>query len=192
MNIPLFIAIERFDASDGDKWQRYVEWARIPNLVEIVSLDSMLCPRLVRELKVEDWTHIVCENYRLDYFLHLDYLDQRTQATRRRNILGVYRNPTAHIIQSPAPQDFRFLGYDLIEEQTQISALTNCGGFPDVFDNSELNSVGLIEGFDRASEIQRMLAQRHPEEPHAQCVPYAIWRLVETEPLADTGGPRAS
>ena len=84
------------------------------------------------------------------------------------------------------------MGYDLIEEQTQISALTNCGGFPDVFRNDELNSVGLIENFDRGSEVQRLLARRHPEEPHAQCELYAVWRLNETEPIASADSGRST
>jgi hypothetical protein len=71
------------------------------------------------------------------------------------------------------------MGYDLIEEETQISAITNCGGFPDVFSNEELNRVGLISSFERAYEVRRLLAERHPEEPHAQCEMYALWRLNE-------------
>jgi hypothetical protein len=66
-----------------------------------------------------------------------------------------------------------------ITEHTQISALTNCGGFPDVFQNHELNRFGLIEDFDRVSEIRRQLAEHHPEEPHANCELYAVWRLEE-------------
>lgn len=80
---------------------------------------------------------------------------------------------------APAPDAFNFVGYDLIEAQTRISALTNCGGFPDIFRNEELNHFGLIEGFDRALEIKRLLAALHPEETHAQCDMYAIWRLDE-------------
>jgi hypothetical protein len=174
---PLFIATERFDPSDGEKWEGYSKWAKIPQLVEVVSLDAMLCPHLIREFQDEDWKHIVNENFRLDYFYDLDYLRQRVQNVPRKNILGLYRNPETHVVAAPAPGDFRFVGYDLIEEETQISALTNCGGFVDVFSNAELNQFGLIAAFERAFEVARLLAQRHPEEPHAQCDMYAIWRL---------------
>lgn len=176
---PLFIATERFDPSDGEKWRSYFEWAKIPALTEVVSLDSILCGHLVEELCDEDWNYIVKEDFRLDYLYHLDYLLHRVRDMKRRNILGSYRNPDFHIAEAPAPVDFNFMGYDLIEEQTQISALTNCGGFPDVFSNDELNSCGLIEKFDRADEVRRLLAEKHPEEPHAQCEMYAIWRLNE-------------
>jgi hypothetical protein len=176
---PLFIATERFDPTDGEKWRKYFEWAKIPTLIEVVSLDCLLCNHLVKEFTDEDWNHIVNANFRLDYFYHLDYLLNRVSDKLRRNILGLYRNPEKHIPQAPAPGDFRFMGYDLIDEQTQISALTNCGGFPDVYSNEELNSVGLISQFERASEVERLLAEKHPKEAHAQCEMYAIWRLYE-------------
>jgi hypothetical protein len=175
----LFIATECFDPSDGEKWQNYIDWAKIPSLVEMVSLDCLLCRHLVKEFSDEDWEHIVNTDFRLDYFYHLDYLLNRVRDIKRRNILGLYRNPEMHIAKPPAAGDFRFMGYDLVEEQTQISALTNCGGFPDVFSNDELNSCGLLGKFDRASEVKRLLAEKHPEEPHAQCEMYAIWRLNE-------------
>jgi len=181
MITPLFIATERFDSSDGDKWHGYCRWANIQGLVEIVNLDCLLCRHIVKEFQDEDWNHIVCEDFRLDYFYDFEYLKQRVQAVSRKNILGLYRNPKTHIVAAPGPGNFSFIGYDLIEEQTQISALTNCGGFPDVFRNEELNAFGLIDNFDRASEVRRLLAERHPNEPHAQCELYAIWRLCETE-----------
>ena len=176
---PLFIATERFDPTDGEKWRKYAEWAKIPALTEVVSLDALLCGHLVKEFSDEDWKHIVNENFRLDYFCHLDYLLSRVLDKERRNILGLYRNPAAHIAEAPAAGAFKFMGYDLIEEETQISALTNCGGFADCFLNEELNSYGLIGAFDRASEVKRSLVTKHPEEHHAQCELYAIWRLNE-------------
>ena len=190
MSTPLFIATERFDASDGDRWEKYCRWVGIPRLVEIVSLDCMLCPRLINEPRGEDWRHVVNEDFRLDYFLHLDYLKQRIKDVKRRNLLGVYRNPESHIESPPAPEDCEFVGYELIEESTQISALNNCGGFPDVFANAELNQFGLMQDFQRASEVRRLLAERHPNEHHAQCELYAIWRLneLDTPPAVDQAG----
>lgn len=176
---PLFIAKERFEPSAGARWDEYVRWASIPNLVEVVTLDSMLCPRLVTELIAEDWAHVVNEDYRLDYFTDLNYLLGRIATTPRRNVLGLYRNPESHINVAPASDEFTFIGYDLIEDRTQISALTNCGGFPETFSNQELNERGLIQSFGRAREIQRLLPINNPEEHHANCEMYAVWRRVE-------------
>jgi hypothetical protein len=77
----LFIATRRFDPCDGEKWSDYCRWAKIPVLLEVVSLDGMLCPHLIKEFLDEDWNHIVCEDFRLDYSCHLDYLKQRVQET---------------------------------------------------------------------------------------------------------------
>ena len=176
---PLFIATEKFDPTDGDRWTGYYDWAKIPQLTEVVSLDAMLCRHLIREFITEDWQYIVNENYRLDYFYNLDYLLTRINGALRRNVLGLYRNPDCHITTAPDKGDFLFVGYDLIEEKTQISALTNCGGFPEVFPNTELNHCGLITDFKRASEIKILLRSKFPNEPHADCELYAIWRLNE-------------
>ena len=176
---PLFLVTERFDLSAGERWDDYIRWARIPNLLEVVSLDSTLCPRIVTEFIDEDWAHIVNADYRLNYFCDLNYLMRRAGDGPRRNVLGLYRNPESHIEAPPAAGNFAFVGYDLIEEMTQISALTNCGGFPETFSNEELNERGLISSFARAKEIQRLLPANNPQEPHAECELYAVWRLGE-------------
>ena len=178
---PVFVAREKFGPWDGEKWEKYIAWAKIPNLTEIVGLDSLLCPRLLNKIEDEDWSHIVNEDFHFSYFGDLDYLLKRVANIPRRNILGLYRNPNAPVQTPPAAGDFVFLGYELIEDQTQISALTNCGGFPESFTNDELNQFGLLKSFARACEIQRHLAKFNPEEHHAQCKRYAIWRLNEVE-----------
>jgi len=174
---PIYIAVERFDPSNGAKWQKYYQWANIPGLAEVISLDSLVCPRLITEFESEDWAHIVTEDFRLQYFHDLEYLLQRVAHVARKHVLGVYRNPEMHIEDQPGGGRFVFVGYDLIEEQTQISALTNCGGFPDSFSNGELNKFGLIASFGRAAEIRRQLRENHPAEHHANCELYAIWKL---------------
>lgn len=176
----LFIATERFDPSDGEKWQQYFDWAKIPVLAEVVSLDHMLCRRIPADLSDEDFDHTIFDDLGLDYFRDLDYLLNRVGNVKRRNILGIYMNPELHIDEPPASGGFQLMGYDLNEKRGWISALTNCGGFPDVFSNEELNRCGLISGFNRAREVTRDLAALHPEDPHAQCDLYAIWRLNET------------
>ncbi|TKD48058.1 MAG: hypothetical protein E5W98_03195 [Mesorhizobium sp.] len=82
---------------------------------------------------------------------------------------------------------FTFLGYDLLDQDVSISALTNCGGFPDVFANTELSDVGLIPDFDRAVEIRDHLRGMHPSEYHANCDLWAIsrWQGNEGTPQLD-------
>ena len=89
---PLFIATERFGASEGERWKSYYEWAQIPNLVEVVSLDSILCPCLVTELVDEDWKHNVHEDSLLEFFYDLDYLLTRVANVSRRNMKSCKTN----------------------------------------------------------------------------------------------------
>jgi len=180
---PLFTATERFDPSDGNKWLEYAEFAEIPDLTELVSLDGLLCPSLIGPFDNEDWAHADAEFLHrgistINWFKDLDYLLAKIGDRERRNVLGVYQNADSHVNEAPA-RGFVFLGYDLIGEESGISALTNCGGFPESFSNGELNQYGLLADFGRASEVRRTLRERNPEEHHAQCDLFAIWRLVE-------------
>src|SRR5574337_549154 len=95
---------------------------------------------------------------------------------QRKNVLCVYRNPSQQPL-APTVADFEFLGYDLVDVQNSASALTSCRGFPDVFANSELSEHGLLPEFVRASEVQRLLRAMHPEEAHADCHLWAIFRM---------------
>jgi len=127
---PLFIVTERFDPRRGSDWHSYVNWSKLNQLTEVVSLDSCLCPPVVREIRDEDWPHIVNEDFMLDYFVDLDYLLRRCGGVADRNLLCVFRNPEEHATPPSGPHDFRFEGCDLVDVQGGISALTNCGGFP--------------------------------------------------------------
>jgi hypothetical protein len=71
--------------------------------------------------------------------------------------------------------DFEFLGYDLVDVG-DASALTNCGGFPEVFANRELSSKGLLTSHARAIEVQGRLRTMYPDEPHADCHVWAVLR----------------
>jgi hypothetical protein len=174
---PWFIATEPFTRNEGQRWDKYVEWSGLKQLDELVSFDELLCPPLLRELKDEYWPHIVNEDFMLHFFTDFDFLMKRVSHIERKNVLCVYRNPTAPP-DTPSFENFRFLGYDLVDTEGSISALTNCGGFPDVFANSELSNLGLLTNFHRAVEIQRNLRIKHPEERHANCHLWGISRLV--------------
>jgi hypothetical protein len=172
---PLFIATEPFTPQDGDRWRTYIQWSGLTQLTEVVSLDQMLCPPILTEIKPEYWPHVVNEDFMLHYFLDLDFLKHEIVSTARRNLMCVLRNPAEEPTRPPV-EDFRFLGYDLVDVQNSVSALTNCGGFPEVFSNSELSSVGLLADFRRAVQVQAELRSRYPEESHANCNLWAIFR----------------
>jgi hypothetical protein len=64
--------------------------------------------------------------------------------------------------EAPRQGDFRFLGCDLVDRECFISALTSCGGFPDVFGNSELSPPILVpmRGSLTAAEMPRQRKER--------------------------------
>jgi len=157
---PWFIATGRFGPNDGERWNKYIEWSGLTQLTELVSLDSMLCPPVLDDIRNDYWPHIVNENFMLDYFTDLDFLKNQVATLENFNLLCVFRNPTCHFEKSPTDA-FDFVGYDLVEAQTGISALTNCG---------------LLEDFGRALEVKDRLSSRYPDDPHANCDLWAIYR----------------
>jgi hypothetical protein len=90
-----FIATERFDRSDAS-WQEYIAWSKIPELDEVVSLDSSLYPSVLPDIKPEYWNHIVNEDFMVRFFTDLDFLRSETSNIQRKNLLCVFRNPPTH------------------------------------------------------------------------------------------------
>jgi hypothetical protein len=138
---------------------------------------AALSPPIHEAFEDEDF-EFLSEEYGCGMFTDLDHLLKRVEGVESRNILAVISDPAQHIEQIMEP-GFIFAGYELIEDETGISALSNCGGFPKAFANEELNAVALISDFERAREIQRALSKNYPNEAHAHTMLYAIWRLDE-------------
>ncbi len=174
---PFYIAREQFGPNKGEfSWDQYIKWSGLTQLHELVSQDGMLCPTVLPAIKDEYWPHIVNENFMLFYFIDLDYLLTQIAGIPDKNILCVFLNPTVQPTAPPGPMHFTFMGYDLIEADGSISALSNCGGFPKAFSNSELNEVGLLPDLSRAIEVQARLREFYPKEHHANCNVWGIFR----------------
>lgn len=177
MTTPYFIAVQKFGPHAGQAWQEYIAWSGLTHLTEVVSLDILLCAPVIDELAAEDWNYNVQEDYLTEYFHDLDYLLKRVEPRDGVNMLAVRLNPTADTQQQFTDERFEFLGYDLVERTTAVSALTNCGGFDQAFNSSDLSSVGLLESYDDARRVQGLLKTHYPDEPHADCDLWAIWRM---------------
>lgn len=171
---PWFIATVKFDKTDA-AWDKYIAWSRLEHLDEVVSLDPALCPTVLPEIRPEYWDRIVNENFMLHFFTDLDFLLGEVKGILRKNILCVFRNPPTHPV-SEVPKGFEFVGYDLVDIEGTASALTNCGGFPEVFSNSELSEQGLLRSHERARQVQAELRRQYPREDHADCHLWAIFR----------------
>ena len=171
------MAKRRFDASVGEAWSHYLAWSGLSQLREVVSLDEMLCPTVPKELTDSDWDHNVQADYQIFYFRSLDYLQSRVAGETSLNILAIHQNPSAEDLVSADLPGFEFAGFDVVDVCCDVSALTNCGGFDEVFAKTELSDLGLLLDLARAYEVQRGLRAAYPSEPHAQCHVWGIWRL---------------
>jgi hypothetical protein len=172
-----YTAIETFDPSWGETWINYVKWSGLDHLEELVSLDCMLCPSIIGDLTEEDWKYIVCEQTFYGLFRDLDHLLDRIQTDDKYQIIATIREPTERDLLRFIDERFDFKGHDLIEDQTRISALTNCGGFDLAFCKDDLSECGLVTELERACRIRELLVKHYPEDPHANCAAWAIWRM---------------
>ena len=166
---------EPFGPWEGDPWQKYIEWSGLTQLTEILT-GGAHCQILVSLDCDEDWHHNVNEDFHLDLFWDLDYLRQKIPEGREYNLLAIARNPAENPSNWQPQPNFNYAGCDLVDPMTGVSALTYCRGFPDAFNNSEISPLGLIPDWHRAVELQSALAKAYPEEPHAQCDVWTIWR----------------
>jgi hypothetical protein len=171
--------VARFSPSWGETWANYITCFGLTHLSEVVGLDCSLCPSIIQEYTDEDWAHLVYEGHLFGCFVDHEYALQRACDTfdaKRHQVLAVVREPLPEeVAQSDIP-GFSFLGLELIEEASGYSALTNCGGFEGAFTPTDLSPCGLVRTVSRAYEIRRDLRTLFPEEHHADCAVWAIWR----------------
>jgi hypothetical protein len=176
---PWYTATEPFSptAKPAD-WRTYVAASGLDQLEEVVSLDVLLCPPILREVKAEYWPHIVNEDFMLQFFTDLQFMLGEVRRVKSKNVLCVFRNPE-YAPSQPGNGAWEFIGYDLVDVYGGNSALTNCGGFPKAFSNAELSSKGLLRSLDRAREVQQALRAQYQEDPHANCHVWAVFRANE-------------
>lgn len=174
----VYSAVERFDPACGDRWADYVRWSGLSHLREVVSLDILLCPTIFRHLSDDDWLHNLQADFQTHLFRDLDHVVRRSDGDDRVMILGLVPNPTPADITSFTDPRFEFRGYDLVETQTGISALVNCGGFDRAFTPTDLSDCGLLPDLSQAADVQARLRVEYPDEPHADCDLWALWQMT--------------
>ena len=174
----LYSAVQRFDPACGESWEKFIEWSGLTQLREVVSLDLILCPTVFQELVPEDWQHNVQEDYKTSLFHDLDYVLRRVAGEDRVNVLALMQNPTEGEVCSFSDPRFVLRGFDLVELQTGVSALVNCGGFAEAFASLELSDCGLLADHATAVNVRERLLAAYPDEPHANCCLWAIWQMT--------------
>lgn len=164
--------------TNGMNWDKYLEWSKLIHLTELVSLDGMLNEILVGPdyEDGEDWNFIHnCNQYQTGFFTTLDYVFKRLQAKEDFNLIMVVIEPNIEC-KEIVIDGFKFIGYELLDQDFGISALSNCGGFDETFLPSDLNDKGLVNSFNKAYDIKRRLLENNPEEHHADTNVIAVWR----------------
>lgn len=154
-------------------WKSYIEFSGFDQIVELVTLDSMMCPNMLSELRKEDWEHNVHEDWRTELFYDADYLiardgfDENTQ-----QVLGIICQPRQ--AEPPAPK-FETCGFDIMDSYFGNSTLTNCGRIPEAFSPSIVNQYGLIADVDLAYSIRDKMRRLQPDDPHlSKC---EVWQI---------------
>src|SRR4051812_33729473 len=165
----VYTAVQRFDPACGERWHKFIEWSGLKQLRQVVSLDLILCPTVFGELTAEDWQHNVQEDFKITLFHDLDHVLRRVAGDDRATVLALMQNPTVADLGSFADHRFVFRGFDLVELQTGISALVNCGGFDKAFAPADLSECGLLTDHAGAMNVQKRLRAEYPDEPHADC-----------------------
>lgn len=179
----LYTAVKRFAPDCREDWGKYIEGSGLTQLREVVSLDGLLCPNLVDEIRDSDWEFLEGIDSKYQYFTDVDYLLKRLNGISGYNLLTVCKSPDEKDLKSFSDSRFTFCGFDLAERDGgAISALVNCGGFPEAFDNTELSECGLLTELDRANEVRRLLRQKYPREHHAYCDVWALWKMKLLHP----------
>ena len=95
-----------------------------------------------------------------------------------QQIIAVILRPNLEPIEYMETRGFTFCGYDLVEEETLISAITDYGGGFNSIPYEKLTEYGLIPTYKDAALAQLALVEEAPDESHAHCVVCEVWRKL--------------
>jgi hypothetical protein len=171
-------ATQRTHQGHDLNWQGYIAWSKLTHLKEVITLDGILGEEVVERNNELDADFLVWEDYMPNVYTDFNYLLSKLQVedSSSYNLLAVIKEPNSYceIINL---EGFEFIGYDLLDVYGGISALTNCGGFDNTFLPQDLNEYGLISTYEKAYTIKEALIKNNPDEHHANCYVWAIWRI---------------
>ncbi len=174
----LFTVRERLTPDMTVRWDSYCNFSGFHNIAELVTLDSIMCPDVIGELRDNDWQHNVHENCRTELFRDPDYLLTRQQLDPRlHQLLAVHEHPDG---AESIPGGFTFCGYDIMDFYFGNSTLTNCGPIPEAFTPREVNRYGLISNLQDALKIRDTMRKLQPDDPHlGKC---DVWVVAQRIP----------
>ena len=95
-----------------------------------------------------------------------------------QQIVAVILRPDLDPVEYMERRGFAFCGYDLVEEETTVSAITNCDGKFASIPYEKLTEYGLLPTYKDAVLTQLALVEEAPEENHAYCMICEVWRKI--------------
>jgi hypothetical protein len=177
-----YYAVERFSPKDNIAWNKYIEFSKLEHLKEVITLDGCLCPSIIdhsHDCNCEFVKWIDDQYCGAAVFNNLEWVIESVKLLESKQILLLSYEPDEYEFQSFKPEGFTFCGFDLVDHIGGISALLNCGGFDKAFSSHDLSYQGLITNLNKARKIQELLCNEYPDEGHAQCQLWGIWRYEE-------------
>lgn len=114
--------------------------------------------------------------------LDLQELREYNNEDLMEQVLLIIVRPDVDLIDEFIVKDiatFDFCGYDLVEMNTCISAINNCGAnFDNAIDYGNLNEYGLMSNYLDTVKAQILLRNNYPDENHAYCEVVEVWRKL--------------
>lgn len=178
MNDWLYTIRDRLTSDMTVRFQAYQSFSGFAAITELVTLDSMMCPDIITELRAEDWEYNVHEDCRTELFRDVSYILSRQPLDgSKHQLIAAYERPngTEHV-----PMGFVLCGHDIMDAYLGNSTLTNCGPIPEAFSPSDVNQYGLIDDRDKAFRIRDTMRQLQPDDPHLGACD--VWLLARKLP----------
>lgn len=174
-------------SSGEESWEKYIKFSGLNQIEDFCSLDANLNDSVFTPKSDEDWKNCVYEDNKIDMITNIEFAKKISKDHIGSKIFGLILDP----INSSTTENTNLLGFDILDEYYSNSLLTNCDGFPDIFDNQIINRFGLLNDIEKAYEIRDKLRKEYEDDSHAgACEVIAIYdfRNSETEePRAKTG-----
>ena len=174
----LFTLRERFTSEMKERFDGYRSFSGFGHITELVTLDSVMCPDVITELRTEDWDHNVHEDFRTELFRDADYLLTRQKLdASMHQLIAALESPSA---TDAVPFGFTLCGHDIMDSHFGISTLTNCGPIPQAFIPSDVNDFGLIDDREKAFAIRDTMRRLQPDDAHLGACD--VWLLARRLP----------
>jgi hypothetical protein len=157
----------------------FEKWSNLIHIKEVLSLDGMLSePAFEPERQSNEyWEFSISDGiYSTNFYSSLAYVLEKTEGKDPFNLFAIIYEP-GKTKSNELNSEFEFVGYELLDKPGfEISVLTNRWPLFDEIHKGDLNTKGLLSDYKIAKIVQQNLKKNHPEESHADCGLFEVWR----------------